>query len=200
MLNPIFWKKVQWQKHPGRWGIVEHQIPSIKVLFKTNTKGHKHHSIRLLSKSKTQLVNQRKQKVVFSPGTAHSPEIQSYRTWWGAASLILNDSPVVCIYTSYNRTHRRNAYIYIYIYILTQSFWTGTKVIRRKHIIQPTGFGACSSTCCQWDGEDVLAPWERSNSHPPVRVQIIDVVSPGCVSKCYYAWCVIEWSEIDMYV
>ena len=29
----------------------------------------------------------------------------------------------------------------------------GTKVIRRKHIIQPTGFGACSSTYCQWDGE-----------------------------------------------
>ena len=37
MLDPILWKKVQGQKHPGRWGIVEHQIPSIKVLFKTNT-------------------------------------------------------------------------------------------------------------------------------------------------------------------
>ena len=81
-MNPIFWKKVQGQKHPGRWGIVEHQIPSIKVLFKTNTKGHKHPNIRLLSKSKTQLVNQRKQKVAFNPGTAHSPEIQSYRMWW----------------------------------------------------------------------------------------------------------------------
>ena len=22
MLNPIYWKKVQGQKHPGRWGIV----------------------------------------------------------------------------------------------------------------------------------------------------------------------------------
>ena len=31
-------------KNPGRWGIVEHQIPSIKVLFKTNTKSHKHSS------------------------------------------------------------------------------------------------------------------------------------------------------------
>ena len=116
VLNPIFSKKVQGQKHPGRWGIVEHQIPSIKVLFKTNTKGHKRPCIRLLSKSKTQLVNQRKQKVAFSPGTAHSPEIQSYRTWWGAASPILNDTPVVYIYTSYNRTHIRNAYTYIYIY------------------------------------------------------------------------------------
>ena len=44
--------------------------------------GHKHPAIRLLSKSKTQLVNQREEKVAFSPGTAHSPEIQSYRTWW----------------------------------------------------------------------------------------------------------------------
>ena len=111
----MFSKKVQGQKHSGRWGIVEHQIPSIKVLFKTNNKGHKHPSIRLLSKSKTQLVNQRKQKVAFIPGTAHSPEMQSYRTWWGAASPILNDTPVV--YTTYNRTRIRNVYIYIYIYI-----------------------------------------------------------------------------------
>ena len=51
MLNPIFSKKVQGQKHPGRWSIVEHQIPSIKMLFKTNTKSHKHPSIRFLSKS-----------------------------------------------------------------------------------------------------------------------------------------------------
>ena len=169
MLNPIFSKKVQGQKHPGRWGIVEHQTPSIKMLFKTNSKSHKHPSIRFLSKSKTQLVNQRKQKVAFSSGTAHSP-------WWGAASPILNDTPVV--YTTYNRTRIRNVhtYIYIYTYISTQSFWTGTKVIRRKHIVQPTGFGACSLTCCQWDGEDVPAPWERSNSHPP------DLVQKSCVN------------------
>ena len=169
VLNPIFSKKVQGQKHPGRWGIVEHQIPSIKVLFKTNTKGHKHPSSRLLSKSKTHLVNQRKQKVAFSPGTAHSPEIQSYRTWWGAASPILSDTPVVYIYI--RPITELIEGMHIYIYILTQSFWMGTKVIRRKHIVQPTGFGPCSSTCCQWDGEDVPAPWERSNSHPPVRVQ-----------------------------
>ena len=48
MLNPIFWKKVQGQKYPGRWGIVEHQVPSIKVLFKTNAKSHKHPGIKLL--------------------------------------------------------------------------------------------------------------------------------------------------------
>ena len=116
MLNPMFWKKIQGQTHPGRWGIVEHQIPSIKVLFKTNTKSHKHPGIKLLSsESKTQLVNQRKQKVAFNPGTAHSAEIQSYRMWWGAASPMLNDTLVVCMYTSYNRTHIENAHIYINI-------------------------------------------------------------------------------------
>ena len=99
----------------GDEGLKNTNIPSIKVLFKTNTKSHKHPCIRLLSESKTQLVNQRKQKVTFNPGTAHSSDVQSYRMWWGAASPILNDTPVVCIYTSYNRTHIKNAYIYIYI-------------------------------------------------------------------------------------
>ena len=62
-----------------------------------------------LSESKTQLVNQRKQKVAFNPGTAHYPKIQSYRMWWGAASPILNDTPVVCMDASYNRNHIKNA-------------------------------------------------------------------------------------------
>ena len=47
MLNPMFWKKVQGQKHPGRWEIAERQIPRVKMLFKTNIKGHKHPSIGL---------------------------------------------------------------------------------------------------------------------------------------------------------
>ena len=135
MLNPIFRKKVHGQKHPGVWRIVEHQIPSIKVLFKTNAKSHKHPGIKLLSsESKTQVVNKRK----------------------------------------------RNSYRRAYIYLLTQSYWTGPKVIRRKHIIQPTGFGACYSTCCQWDGEDVPAPWQRSNSHTLVRVP------KSCVNQIIY--------------
>ena len=47
MLNMIFWKNVQGQKHPGRWEIAESKIYSVKMLFKANTKGHKHPSIRL---------------------------------------------------------------------------------------------------------------------------------------------------------
>ena len=111
VLNSIFSKKVQGQKHPGRWGIVEHQIPSIKMLFKTNTKSHKHPSIRFLSKCKTQLVNQKNPKSGIQPRN----RALLYRTWWGAASPILNETPVV--YMTYNRTPIRNVHTYIYIHI-----------------------------------------------------------------------------------
>ena len=47
MMNQIFWKKVQGQNHLGRWEIAECQIPGIKMLLETNTKGHRHPSIRL---------------------------------------------------------------------------------------------------------------------------------------------------------
>ena len=57
MLYPILWKKVQGQRHPGRWGIVEHQTPGIKVLFKTNAKSHKHPGIILLNYYSKQLHN-----------------------------------------------------------------------------------------------------------------------------------------------
>ena len=161
MFKPIFWKKVPGQAQPGWWEIAEHHVPSIKVLFKTNTKSNKHPSSRLFIREQDTIGKPKKTKSGIQPR--------------GAASPVLNDTPVVCIYMSYNRTHIKNAYIYVYIYvyiyILAQSFWTGTKVIRRKQIIQPTGFGVCSSTYCQWDGEDVPAPWERSNSHSPVWVR-----------------------------
>ena len=168
MLNPIFWKKVQGQKHPGRWGVVEHQIPSTKVLFKTNTKSHKHPGITLLSsESKTQLVNLRKQKLAFNPGTAHSPEIQSYRMWWGAASPILNDTPDVCIYTSYNRIHIK---MHIYIYIFITELPDGKPVPR----LVVNGM----------ERKDVPVPWERSNSHPHVRVQ------KSCVNQFIWAFAI----------
>ena len=47
MLNPIFLKKLQGQKYPGRWEIVECKKPNVKMLFKINTNGHKHQSISL---------------------------------------------------------------------------------------------------------------------------------------------------------
>ena len=86
MLNPIFWKRVQGQKHPGGWGIVDNQIPSIKVLFKTNTKSHKHPGIKLLSsESKTQSVNQRKQNSYRidqrTCNVVHTGHFLRYGTW-----------------------------------------------------------------------------------------------------------------------
>ena len=62
MLNPIFRKKIQGQKYPGRWGIAEHQIPSIKVLFKTNTKSHMHPSIRLYIREQDTIDKSKKTK------------------------------------------------------------------------------------------------------------------------------------------
>ena len=67
MLNPIFWKKVHGQKHPRRWEIAERQIPSIKMLFKTNTKGHKHPSIRLFIKVKDTIGKPKKTKSGIQP-------------------------------------------------------------------------------------------------------------------------------------
>ena len=37
----------QGAKYPGRWEIAERQIPSVKMLCKTNANVHKHPSIRL---------------------------------------------------------------------------------------------------------------------------------------------------------
>ena len=35
-------------KYPGRWDIAERKIPSVKMLSKRNSSGHKHLSINLL--------------------------------------------------------------------------------------------------------------------------------------------------------
>ena len=67
MLNPIFWKKVQGQKHPGWWEIAEHQIPSVKKLFKTNAKGHKHPSIRLFIIEQDTIGKPKKTKIGIQP-------------------------------------------------------------------------------------------------------------------------------------
>ena len=58
--------------------MAEHQIPNIKVLFKTNTKSHKHPSSRLFIREQDTIGKPKKTKVAFNPGTAHSSELQSY--------------------------------------------------------------------------------------------------------------------------
>ena len=111
MLNPIFWKKVQRQQHPGRWEIAERQIPSVKMLFETNTKGHKDPSIRLFIIEQDTIGKPKKTDTGIQHRNRAFPKKQSYRLWSGAASSILNDTPCVCIYTSYNRTRIKNAYV-----------------------------------------------------------------------------------------
>ena len=113
------------------------------VLLKINTNGHKHPSFSLFI-IEQDTIGENKKKKWHSTQEPRSP--QSYRLWWGAASPILNDTPCVCIYTSYNPNSYKEC-IRTGNYISTQKLWTGTTVIRRKHIVQPTGFGACSSTC-----------------------------------------------------
>ena len=46
------------------------------------------------------------------------PKKQSYRLWGGAASSILNDTPCVCMYASYNQNSHKEC-IRMYRYILT---------------------------------------------------------------------------------
>ena len=122
VLNPMFWKKVRGKNILGGERLQNTKYLVSNCCLKQIPKVTSILVLDYLSDSKAQLVNQRK-KVAFNTWTAHSPEIQSYRMWWGAASPILNDTPVVCIYMSYNRTHIKNThththiYIYIYIYI-----------------------------------------------------------------------------------
>ena len=86
-----------------------------------------------LSYNKTQLVKSKKK----ASGIQHRNRAQSYIVWWGA---ILSDTPCAGIYTSHNQNSYKEC-ICIDNYALTQSFWTRAKVIRGKHIVQPTGFG-----------------------------------------------------------
>ena len=74
MFNLIFWKKVQGQTHPGRWEIAERKTPSVKMLFKTYTNGHKHHCIRLFIIKQDTIGEDKKtkQQVAFNTGTTHS--------------------------------------------------------------------------------------------------------------------------------
>ena len=113
MLNPIFWKKkVQGQKHPGTWEIAERQIPSVKMLYETNTKGHKHPSIRLFiieqdtigKPKKTESGIQHRNHVVPKTSPIDCDGVQRHQYW---------TTLLVYVYMSYNRTPIKNAYIYI---------------------------------------------------------------------------------------
>ena len=131
MLSPIFWKKVQRQKHPGRWEIAERQKPSIKMLFKTNIKGHKHPSIRLFIIEQDTISKPKKTKSGIEIEARNPPPPQKKKSPIECDGVQLHQywtTLLLYVYMSYNRTRIKHAYIYIYI--LTQSFFAGTKVTK----------------------------------------------------------------------
>ena len=146
MLNPIFWKKVQGQKHPGRWETADRKIPNVKMLFKMNTNGHKQHanvSLIIIEQDtigepkKTTSDIRHRNRTLPKNSPIDCDGVQLHQHW---------TTLPVCLYIRPITRNRIKMHT-IDKYTLTQSFWTGTKVIRSKHIVQPTGFGAYSSTC-----------------------------------------------------
>ena len=135
-------KEGPWGKYPGRWEIAERKIPSVKLLFKTNSKGHKHPSTSLFIIEQNTIGETTETNKCHSTQEPQTPQnspvdcdgLRLHQYW--------TTLPVYVYIRLITRTSIKNAYvnIYIYRYILTQSFWTGTKVIRRKHIIQAKGF------------------------------------------------------------
>ena len=125
MLNPIFWKKVQGQKHPGRWEIAEPKIPSVKMLFKTNANGHNHPTIRYIIIEQDTIGETKENNEWHSTQEPHTPpnspidcgEVQLHQYW-----------TTLPVYVSYDQNSYKEC-IRVDKYISTQSFWTETKVI-----------------------------------------------------------------------
>ena len=55
-------------------------------------------------------------------------------------------------------------YIYIHIYTRTNYISVQLEVVRSKHIVHATGFGAYSSICCK--DEDTIVSWVKRPSCP----------------------------------
>ena len=123
------------------------------MLFKTNTTGHTHPSISLYITEQDRKGETKENNNWHSTQETRTPQKQSYRLCWGAPVQLHQYWTTLLMHVfvrPITRTRIKNAhthictyihihihiYIYIYIYkhILTQSFWTGTEVIRRKHI------------------------------------------------------------------
>ena len=68
----------------------------VKMLFETNSSGHKHPSISLFIIEQDTIGETKENNKLHSTQEPRTPKTQSYRLWWGAASPILNDTPCVC--------------------------------------------------------------------------------------------------------
>ena len=78
--------------------IAERKIPIDKMLFETNTNGHNHPCISLIIIEQDTIDETKENNKWLSTQEPRTPQNQSYRPWWGAASSILNDTPCVYIY------------------------------------------------------------------------------------------------------
>ena len=76
------------QKHPGRWEIAERQIPCVKMLFKINTEGHKHPSIRLFIIEQDTIGKPKKTKSGNQPWSRTLPQFSSIYLSKGEKPLV----------------------------------------------------------------------------------------------------------------
>ena len=97
-------------KHPGRWEITERKIPSVGMLFKTNTNGHKHPSISLFIIEQDTIAETKENKC-HSTQVPHIPQnspiccdgVQLHQYW--------TTLPVYVYIRPITRTRIKNAYV-----------------------------------------------------------------------------------------
>ena len=119
--------------------------------------------------------------------------ICQYRLWWGAADqctlshrtntiLWYRESWIIQLKYTFGTkqeiipaSSHRHGHTNSYMACICIRTWT--KVVKRKHLIKPRGFGAYSSTSFKRGGEDVPAPWEY-----PIKLQ------SSCSSPKHYVF------------
>ena len=74
MLNPIFLKKIQGQKHPGGERLLNANCQIIKMLFKINTNDHEHPSISLFIIEQVTVGETKENNKWHSTQEPHTPE------------------------------------------------------------------------------------------------------------------------------
>ena len=106
-----------WIRYSERWEIADRKMLIVKMLLKTNTNGDKHPSISLYIIEQETIDETKENNNWHSTQEPRTLPKQSYRLWWGAASPILNDTPCVCIYATYNQNSDKECiHVCKYIY------------------------------------------------------------------------------------
>ena len=89
-------------KHPGKWEIAKRKMPSVKMLFKTNTNGHRHPSISLIIIEQDTIGETKENNKWHSSQEPRTPQ----------------NSPIDCDWVQLHQYWTAlHVYTYIYIYI-----------------------------------------------------------------------------------